>query len=134
DRCIDGGGCLGVQECFHTWSQRPIQESVDRSGAPIHTHPSTLTVVDTLSAFLEGPRARDAFILRSVLEPPWSLRIEDNAPLTIVAVVTGDAWVVPEHADPLRLVAGEVAIIPRCGQYVVADQPETPPQVRIHPG
>ncbi|NEW54022.1 AraC family transcriptional regulator, partial [Nocardia cyriacigeorgica] len=36
--------------------------------------------MDALAGLLEGPRARGAFLMRSVLQPPWSLRIEDEAP------------------------------------------------------
>ena len=62
---------------------------------------STIKPVDALAGLLEGPRAREAFLLRSVMDPPWSLRIEDEAPLTLVAVVRGEAWI---HLD---LGAGE---------------------------
>ena len=37
--------------------------------------------MDALANLLDGPRARGAFLLRSVLTPPWSLRIADEAPL-----------------------------------------------------
>ncbi|GAA3151887.1 AraC family transcriptional regulator [Planomonospora alba] len=56
-----------------------------------------------MSAFaglLDGPRARGAFLIRSILEPPWSLRIQDRAPLTLVAVVRGSAWIVPDRGAP----------------------------------
>ena len=46
--------------------------------------------MDALVGFLAGPRARGAFLFRSILEPPWGLRIEDEAPLTLVAVVAGE--------------------------------------------
>lgn len=36
--------------------------------------------MDTLTGLLEGPKARGAFLLKSVLNPPWSLRVEDRAP------------------------------------------------------
>ncbi len=49
--------------------------------------------MDVVSGFLDGPRARGAFVLRSVLAPPWSLQVQDEAPLTIVAVVRDHAWV-----------------------------------------
>ena len=51
--------------------------------------------MDTLSGLLDGPRANGAFLLRSILSAPWSLRIQDEAPLTVVAVVRGAAWIVP---------------------------------------
>ena len=65
--------------------------------------------MDSLVGLLDGPRARSAFLLRSVMEPPWSLRIEDEAPLTVASVVAGHAWVIPEDGDPHRLEPGDVA-------------------------
>ena len=64
--------------------------------------------MDALVGLLNAPRARGAFVLRSILEPPWSLRIQDEAPLTLVAMVRGDAWVVPDDGDAEHLVAGDV--------------------------
>ena len=90
--------------------------------------------MDPLAALLDGPRARGAFLLRSVLTPPWSLRIEDRAPLTVVAVVRGDAWVVPAGAESFRLGEGDVAIARGPDPYLVADDPATPPQAVILPG
>ena len=90
--------------------------------------------MDAVAGLLDGPRARGAFLLRSLLEPPWSMRIQDQAPLTLVAMVRGDAWVLPEDGDALALHPGEVAIIRGPDPYTVADHPATPPQVVIHPG
>jgi AraC-like DNA-binding protein len=91
--------------------------------------------MDSVAGLLDGPRARDAFLLRSVLDPPWSMRIEDEAPLTLVAVVRGAAHVVPDgDAPPLAMGAGDVAILRGPDPYVVADRPETAPQVVILPG
>jgi AraC-like DNA-binding protein len=90
--------------------------------------------VDALTGLLDGPRARGAFLLRSVLDPPWSLRIQDEAPLTLVAMVRGDAWVVPDDAAPVRLCPGDVAILRGPEPYTVADDPATAPQIVIHPG
>lgn len=83
---------------------------------------------------LDGPRARGAFLLCSSLNPPWSMRIRDEAPLTLVAVVRGEAWIVPEGADGLRVAAGDVAVVRGPDPYLVADDPGTPPQVIILPG
>ena len=59
--------------------------------------------MDAVAGLLDGPRARGAFLLRSMMDPPWSLRIQDEAPLTLVAVVRGEAWVVPDGGEPVRL-------------------------------
>ena len=90
--------------------------------------------MDPLAALLDGPRAHGAFLLRSVLTPPWSLRIEDRAPLTVVAVVRGSAWLVPEGGDAVRLGDGDLAIVRGPDPYLVADDPATPPQAVILPG
>ncbi|MEU4233457.1 AraC family transcriptional regulator [Nonomuraea sp. NPDC026600] len=90
--------------------------------------------MDQLAALLDGPRARGAFMLRSILDPPWSLRIQDEAPLTVVVMVRGEAWVVPDDGDLTRLSPGEVVIVRGAEPYTVADDPATPPQVVIHPG
>jgi len=90
--------------------------------------------MDELAGLLDGPRARGAFLLRALLEPPWSLRVEDRAPLTLVAVLRGDAWAVPGSGPPQRLGTHDVAIVRGPEPYLFADDPATPPQVVIHPG
>ena len=90
--------------------------------------------MDALAGLLDGPGPREAFLLRSVMDPPWSLRIEDEAPLTLVAVVRGEAWIVPDGGDPVSLTAGAVALVRGPGHYTVADAPDRTPLVVIHPG
>jgi AraC-like DNA-binding protein len=92
------------------------------------------SVMDAIAGLLDGPRARDAFLLRSSMDPPWSLRIEDEAPLTVVALVRGEAWLVPDDGEATRLRRGDVAIVRGPDHYTVADDPGTPPQVIIQPG
>ncbi|MBB5966635.1 AraC family transcriptional regulator [Planomonospora venezuelensis] len=90
--------------------------------------------MDALAGLLDGPRAREAFLLRAMLSPPWSLRIEDRAPISLTAVVRGEAWAVPERGEPVPMRPGDVAIMRGPDPYVLADDPATPPQVVVHPG
>lgn len=90
--------------------------------------------MDPLAGLLDGPRARGAFVLRTVLSPPWSMRIEDRAPLTLVAVVRGRAWVRCDDGGSAQLATGDVAVLRGPDAYTVADAPGTPPQVVIGPG
>ncbi|WP_433648602.1 AraC family transcriptional regulator [Micromonospora zamorensis] len=90
--------------------------------------------MDAVASLLNGPRAQGAFLLRSVLTPPWSMRIEDQAPLTLVAMVHGDAWVLADASAAVHLGPGDLAIIRGPDPYTVADDPGTTPQVIIHPG
>jgi AraC-like DNA-binding protein len=69
------------------------------------------------------------------MNPPWSLRIADEAPLTLVALARGRAWALPDGATtPCLLEAGDVAIFRGPDAYTVADDPTTPVQAIIRPG
>lgn len=90
--------------------------------------------MDAVAGLLNGPRAQGAFLLRSSMTAPWSLRIQDEAPLTLVAIVEGDAWVLPARGRAVQLHAGDVAILRGPDPYTFADDPTTPPHAVIHPG
>jgi AraC-like DNA-binding protein len=90
--------------------------------------------MDALARLLDGPRARGAFTRRVVLDPPWCVRVQDRAPLSVVCMARGDAWVLPEHGAPVRVPEGGVAVMRGPDPYTFADDPSTRPQVIIHPG
>ncbi|MGW6985413.1 AraC family transcriptional regulator [Streptomyces sp. NPDC054932] len=89
--------------------------------------------MDTLTGLLEGPKARGAFLLKSVFNPPWSLRVEDLAPLSVVTMVHGNAWLLPDHATPVLIRPGDVAVVRGPDPYTVADAPGTPVQITVGP-
>ncbi|MGH9157904.1 MAG: cupin domain-containing protein [Acidimicrobiales bacterium] len=66
--------------------------------------------------------------------PPWSIRIEDRAPLTLLAVARGEVWILPDNGAAARVGAGDVAIVRGPDHYTVADDPATAPGVVVHPG
>ena len=90
--------------------------------------------MDGLTGLLDGPRARGAFLLRCLMEPPWSVRLEDGSPLSVTALARGHAWVVPDDGEPVRLVAGDVVVARGPDHWTVADDPATEPRAVIHPG
>jgi AraC-like DNA-binding protein len=90
--------------------------------------------MDAVAGLLDGPRARGAFLLRSTLAPPWSMRIADEAPLTFLAVVRGEAVVRPDEGDELRLCSGDACLLRGPDAYTVADDSATAPQVLVLPG
>ena len=90
--------------------------------------------MDAVTSLLDGPRARGAFLLRALFDPPWSVRVEDRAPLSLVAAVRGAAWVIPARGDALPLVPGGIAIMRGPEPYTFAGDPATAAQVVIHPG
>ncbi|WP_328930759.1 AraC family transcriptional regulator (plasmid) [Streptomyces sp. NBC_00190] len=89
--------------------------------------------MDTLTGLLEGPKARSAFLLKSVLNPPWSVRIEDRAPLSVVTMVHGSAWLLPDEGERVRISPGDVAVVRGPEPYTVADSPDTPVQITVGP-
>lgn len=90
--------------------------------------------MDALAGLLEGPRASGAFLLRIVLDPPWSIRVQDGSPLCLAAMLSGDGWFAHDNGDPVRLRPGDVAIVRGSDAYTMSDAPGTPPQVIVHPG
>jgi AraC-like DNA-binding protein len=90
--------------------------------------------MDSVAGLLDGPRARGAFVLRSMMDPPWAIRIEDEAPLTVISMVRGEAWVRPDDGEDVELRSGDVAIIRGPEPYDVTDAQGTAPQAIILPG
>ncbi len=69
-----------------------------------------------------------------VMEPPWAVRIEDQAPLTIAAVVSGEAWITTAEGASSLLRAGTVGIVRGPEPYLFSDRPDTAPQIVVRPG
>jgi AraC-like DNA-binding protein len=90
--------------------------------------------VDAIGSLLDGPRARGAFLLRVELDQPWSMRIADEAPLTLVALTRGEAVVASESDPPRTLRQGDVLIALGAVPYTISDDPATPVQVIVAPG
>ncbi|QEV22599.1 AraC family transcriptional regulator [Streptomyces alboniger] len=91
--------------------------------------------MDVLAGLLEGPRARGAFMIRALFDPPWSVRIADEAPLSVMVMVRGTAWVVPEDGTPpQRIRPGDLAIARGPDHYTCAGDPATKALAEIQPG
>lgn len=89
--------------------------------------------MDPLVHFLDGPHARRAFASRVAMSPPWALDVRDGAPLTIMAVLSGYAWLTAD-GDTVRLSAGDIAMVRAGDPYLVADEPLRAASIVIHPG
>ncbi|MCX4830129.1 AraC family transcriptional regulator [Streptomyces sp. NPDC102340] len=92
--------------------------------------------MDVLAGLLEGPRARGAFMMRACFEPPWAVRIADEAPLSVMIMVEGEAWILPEGDEdkPRHIRPGDIAIARGPDPYVCCDDPATEPRAEIGPG
>ncbi|MEO6955642.1 MAG: AraC family transcriptional regulator [Antricoccus sp.] len=89
--------------------------------------------MDALAGLLDGPRARDAFVLKAVFTPPWSIRIEDEAPLSVVVVLRGTA-IFSRSTEQVALAVGDIVLVRGPDPYILSDCIDTPSDIRILPG
>ncbi|VVJ17863.1 Transcriptional regulator [Amycolatopsis camponoti] len=89
--------------------------------------------MDVLSDLLHRAHASDALVRQLIQRPPWSLTFADAPPLTLVATLGGHAFLGLGSGPPVRLAAGDIALIKVPG-YTIADDPATAPQVVIRGG
>lgn len=89
-------------------------------------------VMDPLADLLDGVRARTAAFCQAILDPPWALRIADGAALALATSLRGQAWIVPDHGQPVLMRTGDVAIIKGPAPYTVGDDPGTVPDLMVH--
>jgi AraC-like DNA-binding protein len=100
--------------------------------------------MDALTDLLDGPRARGAFLLRATMGSPWCVHCADEAPLSLVAMVSEHAWVIPGDGTgaaagkaagkAVRVGPGDIVIARGPDEYTVTCEPGTPVQVIIKPG
>lgn len=86
---------------------------------------------DALSTLLQDVRPRGALFDRSIVDSPWSLRVEEEAPLTLLTPVHGEAWITRDSDQPTSLGEGDVALVSGPEPYVVGDRPGTQPTLVI---
>src|SRR6478735_5300826 len=67
-------------------------------------------------------------------DPPWSMSIKDEAPLTLICQTHGRAAIVGESSGTVWLGPGDVALTRGPEHYLFADAPATEPMLVIHPG
>lgn len=73
-------------------------------------------------------------MIRACFDPPWSVRIADEAPLSVMIMVRGTAWIVPDDGEPQLIRPGDVAVARGPDHYTVAEEQAAAPQVEIRPG
>ncbi|CAL9357315.1 IS5 family transposase IS4811 [Nocardiopsis dassonvillei] len=76
--------------------------------------------MDALSDLLDGVRARGALFSRSLMEPPWSVCFDHSLPLSLITMVRGRSWIVPEQGEPLALAPGDIAVLRGPAVHTVA--------------
>jgi AraC-like DNA-binding protein len=91
-------------------------------------------IVDPLAGLIDAPRARGAFLLRVPMRRPWSMRVRDEAPLTVVAMAKGSSYFTRLPDAPVRLERGDLLLVQGDSAYDMGDEPGREPIVVIQPG
>ena len=68
------------------------------------------------------------------MAPPWSIRVQDQAPLALVAVTRGQVWLQRDGQDPQSMDEGSIALIQGPDSYCVSDSLGREPTIVILPG
>ncbi|MEJ2869366.1 AraC family transcriptional regulator [Actinomycetospora sp. OC33-EN08] len=90
--------------------------------------------MDHVTGLLDGPRARGAFLLRCLLEPPFAVRIEDGAPLTLVVVTRGGTSLRADAGTTAEAGRGDVIVLRGPTPYTVVSDADAPLQAVIGAG
>lgn len=85
--------------------------------------------MDVLTSLLHEVRAAGALFGRTMVSAPWAVRFADQAPLTLLTMIRGSGWVVPERSAPVPLKPRELAVVSGPAEFTVTDDPAraTPP-------
>lgn len=87
--------------------------------------------MDAVSELLAEVRARGAVFRQAIMRPPWALRMASGAPLTLATMLRGHAWIVPDQHEPVRIEAGDIAVVRGDVPHSVADAPTTTPEAVV---
>ncbi|HSW12660.1 MAG TPA: AraC family transcriptional regulator [Solimonas sp.] len=82
--------------------------------------------MDTLSQILDDIRLRGGEFRDLQLYAPWAFRLETPGLASFHIVTQGSCWLLREGAEPLRLDAGDLVVLPGGAAHRVQDSPETP--------
>src|SRR5688500_4543738 len=101
------GVCVGDMAA----SQPAIRETIHGQYTPDRCPSVYDRRVDALASLLDGPRGRGAFLLRTCMEPPLSVRFAEGAPLGLIALLHGAASLIAGDGATVHLAPGDVAVM-----------------------
>jgi AraC-like DNA-binding protein len=82
--------------------------------------------VDPLGDILELSRVRTALLCSVRAGAPWGLDVPGTGEASVHAVTRGTAWLHAGDAEPLRLTAGDVFVLPSGIGYRLSSTPDAP--------
>ncbi|MFV2175453.1 AraC family transcriptional regulator [Actinomadura sp. LOL_016] len=87
--------------------------------------------MDLLDDLLAGVRARGAVYCRSVARPPWAVRFEAPAPLSLGTMLRGVGWIARGGAEPVRVGEGDIVLVRGGAPVVAGDRPGAEPEIVV---
>lgn len=81
--------------------------------------------MDTLSLILNDIRLDGAVFREAHLSTPWALRLHTPGLTSFHIVTRGEAWLLREGAEPLKLQTGDIVMLPAGIEHRVQDDPAT---------
>ena len=81
--------------------------------------------MDTLSLILNDIRLHGAVFRESRMSSPWSVRLHTPGLTSFHIVTRGEAWLLRDGAEPLKLQAGDIVTLPGGIEHRVQDDPGT---------
>lgn len=102
-----------------------------RTATAAHTHftraaSATVYLVDPLGDILDLSRVRTALLCNVRAAAPWGLDVPGTGGASVHAVSRGTAWLQVDQAEPLRLAAGDVFVLPSGIGYRLSSTPDAP--------
>lgn len=85
-------------------------------------------MTDVLSDVLNHLNLRSVRCTRLEASGPWSLRFSLRTTLKFVAVMKGEAWLIPDGQNPVHLCEGDTFFLANAAGYVVASDPTLTPR------
>jgi AraC-like DNA-binding protein len=95
----------------------------------VSDRPEKGTGVDALADILSGSRVTSSIFCRSLLAPPWSVALDPEEHAGIFHfVLRGLCWIeLPRENRTLRLVQGDIVLLPHGDAHVIGDVPGRTP-------
>ncbi|WBB77741.1 AraC family transcriptional regulator [Micromonospora sp. WMMD882] len=80
--------------------------------------------MDTLTEVLDHLRSAGALVGQSLMSPPWTVRLDEGASLTLVTMLRGEAWLVTAGAEAVHLGTRDLAVLTGPEPFDVASDPD----------
>jgi AraC-like DNA-binding protein len=76
---------------------------------------------DRISEFLRVLRVRGTIYCRSHMSSPWGFRVKGSGSASFHLLLAGGAWLEVDGSDPMRLLAGDVVVLPHGDDHQLRD-------------